>query len=227
MNRCLTLFGYTMGNIASRQPLPLRFKWPSPTIVATLGSCLICVLLLLAAPAHALDPNKRLTQYMHTSWRTQDDSAPAGMYAIAQTSDGFLWFLSSRGDIYRFDGVQFRLWHPPADTEPIGRIRNVLGDQAGGLWAMGASGIAHLKNGVVTSQVELDGLLPDTNNVSEDADGSIWVVRGDNGVTEPVCHVSERGVRCFGKSDGIPITPIDAILADGSGGFWLGGQAAL
>ena len=215
-----------MGKIPSRRSLLLRFNWPSATIVATLGSCLTCVL-LLAGVVYALDPNKRVTQYMHTSWRTQDGSAPAGMYAIAQTSDGFLWFLSSRGDIYRFDGVQFRLWHPPVDTEPIGRIRNILGDQAGGLWALGADGIAHVKNGVVTSRVELDGLLPDTNNVSEDADGSIWVVRGDNSVTESVCHVSERGMKCFGKSDGIAITPIDAILADGSGGFWLGGQAAL
>ena len=212
--------------MASRRALLLRSKWPRTAIATGLGVCLACVL-LLANPAYALDPSKRLTQYMHTSWRTQDGSAPSGMYAIAQTSDGFLWFLSSRGEIYRFDGVQFRLWHPPASTELIGRIRNILGDRAGGLWALGASGIAHFKNGVVTSQVELDGLLPDTNNVSEDADGSIWVVRGDNGVTEPVCHVSERGVKCFGKSDGIPITPIDAILADGSSGFWLGGQAAL
>jgi signal transduction histidine kinase/ligand-binding sensor domain-containing protein len=201
-------------------------NWNRTAIAASLACCLAYILFLPGA-IRALDPNKRLTQYQHTSWRTQDGSAPSGMYAIAQTSDGFLWFLSSRGDIYRFDGVQFRLWHPPADTEPIGRIRNILGDRAGGLWALGASGIAHLKNGVVTSQVELDGLLPDTNNVSEDADGSIWVVRGDNSVTEPVCHVSERGVKCFGKSDGIPITPIDAILADGSSGFWLGGQAAL
>lgn len=215
-----------MGKIASRRSLLLGFRWPRPTIAATLGSCLFCVW-LMALPVQALDPHNRLTQYMHTSWRTQDGSAPSGMYAIAQTSDGFLWFLSYRGEIYRFDGVQYRLWRPAADTEPIGRIRNILGDQAGGLWALGASGIAHFKNGVVTSQVELDGLLPDTNNVSEDADGSIWVVRGDNSVTEPVCHVSERGVKCFGKSDGIPITPIDAILADGSGGFWLGGQAAL
>jgi len=223
--RCLATF-VPMREMASHQPLLLRFKSPSRTIVATLSSCLAYVL-LLAGSVHALDPNKRLTQYMHTSWRTQDGSAPAGMYAIAQTSDGFLWFLSSRGDIYRFDGVQFRLWHPPVAAQSIGRIRNILGDQAGGLWALGADGIAHLKNGVVTSQVQLDGLLADTNNVSADADGSIWVVRGDNSVTEPVCHFSERGLKCFGKSDGIPITPIDAILADGSGGFWLGGQAAL
>ncbi len=213
--------------MASRGWLLLQVGWPRTTTAAALACHLTCIMLLMTGSIYALDPNKRLTQYMHTSWRTQDGSAPAGMYAIAQTSDGFLWFLSSRGDIYRFDGVQFRLWHPPVAAESIGRIRNILGDQAGGLWALGADGIAHLKNGVVTSQVQLDGLLPDTNNVSADVDGSIWVVRGDNSVTEPVCHVSERGVKCFGKSDGIAITPIDAILADGSGGFWLGGQAAL
>ena len=215
-----------MGNTASRRPLPLRFNRPSATIVARLFSYLTCVL-LLAGSAYALDSNKRLTQYIHTAWRTQDGSLPAGMFSITQTSDGFLWFVSSRGDVYRFDGVQFRLWHPPAEAAPAGTIKNVLGDRRGGLWMLGAQGIVHLKDGVITSHVEVNGLLPDTNNVSQDADGSIWVVRGDNSVTEPVCHVTERSMRCFGKSDGIPISPIDAILADGNGGFWLGGQTAL
>ncbi len=206
--------------------LLFHFKWPRRTTVATLSSCLTCVL-LMATLVHALDPNKRLTQLMHTSWRIQDGSAPSGMYTIAQTSDGFLWFLSSRGDIYRFDGVQFRPWHLPADADSIGRIRNIVGDQGGGLWALGADGIAHLKDGVVTSHVALEGLMPNAGNVSEDGDGSLWVVRGENGVSEPVCHVTERALKCFGKSDGIPTAPLDAIVADGSGGFWLGGQAAL
>jgi len=213
------------GKMASLRAHLLRFN-TRPTTIATLGCYLTCVL-FMAGAVHALDPNKRLTQYMHASWRTQDGSAPSGMYTIAQTSDGFLWFLSSRGDIYRFDGAQFRLWRLPADAASIGRIRNIVGDQAGGVWALGADGVAHLKDGVVTSHVQLDGLEANPLNISEDKDGSIWVVRGDNGIAEPVCHVNEHAVKCYGKSDGIPIAPIDAILADGSGGFWLGGQAAL
>ena len=55
-----------------------------------------------------------ITQYMHTSWRIQDGSLPSGMYSITQTSDGFLWFVSLPGDIYRFDGVRFVPWHLPA-----------------------------------------------------------------------------------------------------------------
>ena len=209
-----------------RRSFPIRPN-PRRNAIATLfGAWLLCVW-LWPVPAHALDPNKRLTQYMHTSWRIQDGSAPSGMYTIAQTSDGFLWFLSSRGDIYRFDGVQFVSWRLPAEAGFAGRIRNIVGDPAGGLWALGENGIVRLKGGLVTSHFELEGLVPDASNVSEDADGSLWVVRGENGISEPVCHVTERSVKCFGKPNGIPISPIDAILADGTGGFWFGGQAAL
>ena len=206
--------------------LPIRPNSGRTTIATLFGASLLCVL-AMASPDHALDPNKRLTQYTRTSWRIQNGSAPSGMYTIAQTSDGFLWFLSSRGDIYRFDGVRFVSWRLPVEADVVGRIRNIVGDQAGGLWALGANGIVRLKGGLVTSHFELEGLAPDANNITEDADGSLWVVRGENGISEPVCHVTESAVKCFGKPNGIPISPIDAIMADGRGGFWLGGQAAL
>ena len=106
-------------------------------------------LLLRATPLHALDPNKRLTQYMHTAWRTQDGSLPAGMFSITQTSDGFLWFLSLPGDIYRFDGVRFLSRHTPADFSSS-TIGSILADHAGGLWVV-ADELIHLKGGAVTS----------------------------------------------------------------------------
>ena len=214
------------GREGCRRAFLLRFICLCGTISATLGCYLTC-LWLLASQAHALDPNKRITQYMHTSWRIQDASAPSGMYTIAQTSDGFLWFLSSRGDIYRFDGVQFRPLRPPADIDSIGRITNIRGEPSGGLWVLGEKGIVRLKDGLRASHFQLEGIMPNASNLSEDADGSLWVVRGENGISEPVCHITERAVRCFGKADGIPISPIDAIVEDGTGGFWLGGQTAL
>ncbi len=226
MNRCLTLFGYNMGNIAPRRPLPLRFSWPSATIAATLGSCLTCVL-LLAGTVHALDPNKRLTQYMHTSWRGPATSA----YGIAQTSDGFLWFTS--GDMMTFDGLRFTSWDGPPNGGSItkgagfGQIVQVFGDNGGGLWVFGLREIVHLKGRVVTSQFDLEGIRT-LQNISEDDNGSIWVVRGNNSISDlSLCHVNDRTVKCFGKADGIPISPVNSLLADGKGGFWLGGQTAL
>jgi len=218
-----------MGEIASRRSPLLRFKWPRRTIVATLGSCLTCV--LLAGTVHALDPNKRITQYIHTSWRTRDGSAPNGAYGIAQTLDGFLWFTS--GDMMTFDGLRFTSWDGPPNGGSItkgagfGQIVQVFGDHAGGLWVSGLHGIVHLKGRVVTSQFDLEGIRT-LQNFSEDNDGSIWVVRGNNSISDlPLCHVTDRTVKCFGKADGIPISPVNSLLADGKAGFWLGGQTAL
>ena len=179
-------------------------------------------LLLRVTPLHALDPNKHLTQYIHTAWRTQDGSLPAGMFSITQTSDGFLWFLSLPGDIYRFDGVRFLSRHTPADFSS-GTIGSILADHAGGLWVV-ADELIHLKGGAVTSHFAVNGTA--FQSMSQDPDGSVWVATR-RGSDQPFCHVTERSVRCFGKNDGIPISRVQSVLADGHGGFWLGGETAL
>ena len=175
MNRCLALCGYNMGNTASRRPLLLRFKRPRTAMAATLAACLTWVL-LFPDTVHALDPNKRLTQYLHTSWRIQDGSAPSGMFTVAQTSDGFLWFSTYSPTIYRFDGVRFLPRHFPYKGGSSNKVIKVFGDHAGGLWAVGSREIAYIKDGAVTSDFQLDG-FSSFQNVSEDPDGSLWIVR--------------------------------------------------
>ncbi|MGA9989588.1 MAG: two-component regulator propeller domain-containing protein, partial [Terriglobales bacterium] len=216
--------------MASRRRLLLRVSGPRTTIAAALACHLTCIW-LLAGSAHALDPNKRITQYIHTSWRVEQDNIKPHGYGIAQTSDGFLWFTS--GDMTTFDGLRFTSWDGPPNGgsitkgAPFGQIVQVVSDHGGGLWVFGLRGIVHLKGRVVTSQFELQGLR-NLQNFSEDDDGSIWVVRGNNSISDlPLCHVADRTVKCFGKADGIPISPVNSILADGKGGFWLGGQTAL
>ena len=216
--------------MTSRRPLLHCLRRSRTTVAAMLGACLAGVL-FLAGTAHALDPNKRLTQYIHTSWRVQDGSGATSAYSIAQTSDGFLWFIA--GDMATFDGVRFTSWDGPPNGGSItkgarfGQIVQAFADHGGGLWVFGLRGIVHLKGRVITSQFDLEGLL-NLQNVSEDNDGSIWVVRGNNSISDlPLCHVSDRAVKCFGKADGIPISPVNSLLADGKGGFWLGGQTAL
>ena len=215
---------------AFRRVPPLRLIWSGGTLAATL-SCYIASLGFLASPAYALDPNKRITQYVHSAWRVRDGSTLVAGYVIAQTSDGFLWFGS--GDMATFDGVRFTSWDGPPNGGSItkgasfGQIVNAFGDHAGGLWVFGLRGIVHLKGRVVISQFELEGLR-NLQNFSEDNDGSIWVVRGNNSISDlPLCHLTDPTMKCFGKADGIPIAPVNSLLADGKGGFWLGGQTAL
>src|SRR5271165_2244063 len=214
-----------MGNMASRRPLLLRFKWACAAIAATLGSGLTCAL-LMASAVHALDPNKHITQYMHTSWRIQDGSLPAGMFSITQTSDGFLWFSALEQGVYRFDGVRFLPWVPPSKIGSF-HIDEVFADDAGGLWAIADHEIAHVKDAGVIAYFDLEG-IGGRAGISRDPDGSLWITRASNRVIDaPLCHITDRAAKCFGKSDGMPISPADAVLADGEGGFWVGGQTAL
>ena len=53
-------------------------------------------------------------------------------------------------------------------------------------------------------------------------------MRGFGNVTnQPLCHVSLQGIKCFGKTEGLPINEAFALLPDGDGGFWIGGQQVL
>ena len=197
--------------------------WPNKAaaLVASLSS-----ILLLASTVYALDPNLRITQYIHKSWRTQDGSAPAGILSIAQTSDGFLWFSAIAQGVYRFDGVRFVALFPNTKIASMG-IGNVVADGAGGLWAVGDHEIAHIKDGDLIAHLDLEG-IGGRGGISRDPDGSLWITRASNRVADaPLCHVSDHTVKCFGKSDGIPISPADSLLADGKGGFWIGGQTSL
>ncbi len=191
-----------------------------------LVGCVFACALVQAPPVFALDPDKRLSQYLHRSWQTQDGSAPATMFSISQTADGFLWFSAHPHGIYRFDGVRFLPWHLPSTEDSA--LLDLVGDRRGGMWVTNDIGIAHVDaRGAVDARFELKGVLPRAGT-SVDPDGSLWIVRGRNAVADaPLCHVTTRAVTCFGKADGIPISPADVLLPDGSGGFWIGGQTAL
>src|SRR5580692_12768731 len=74
-------------------------------------ACALSLWLTLSA-AHALDPNKRLTQYAHTAWRIQDGFLPNTPFWISQSKDGYLWVGGGSGAL-RFDCVRFTPWSVP------------------------------------------------------------------------------------------------------------------
>ncbi len=211
------------------QPLLLRLIWLRAVIAATHGACFACFF-FLGSPAYGLDPNKKVTQYIHTSWVMRDGSGQSA-YGMTQTSDGFLWFTA--GDMRTFDGINFVSWEGPPNGgsitkgAPFAQILQIFGDRQGGLWVFGLKEIVRLRGRDVTSRLDLPGVRS-FQNVVEAEDGSVWVVRGSNSISdEPLCHVTDGSFKCFGKADGIPISPVNSLLADGKGGFWLGGQTTL
>jgi ligand-binding sensor domain-containing protein len=48
-------------------------------------------LLFASAPLLALDPSLAVSQYAHTAWTVRDGFSLNGVFAMAQTPDGYLW----------------------------------------------------------------------------------------------------------------------------------------
>jgi ligand-binding sensor domain-containing protein len=56
--------------------------------------CLVFFLLLVLcaeSAVWAVDPSRHVSQYAHTAWRIQDGVLGGTPFAIAQTTDGYLW----------------------------------------------------------------------------------------------------------------------------------------
>jgi PAS domain S-box-containing protein len=185
-----------------------------------LRSFLVCALSLWLASsaAHALDPNKRLTQYAHTAWRIQDGFFPNTPYWISQTKDGYLWVGGTSGAL-RFDGVRFTPWSAPISSTPFLHPLNI---RAGEFWIASRDGLDHVKDNVVISHHDLAGI----DAIKQDSDGSVWALLYLS-QERILCQVTDTKVRCFGKAEGITIHDASSFIPDGKGGFWIGGDTSL
>ena len=138
-------------------------KWIT---TATIG------LLLTPAPADALDPNVRLTQYRHTAWRVQDGYFASAPNAIAQTEDGYIWIGTGAG-LVKYDGVRFVPWVPPGGTLPFSAaVFSLLSASDGTLWIGTSVRLLSWKNNKLEEHV--GGRI---NAIIEDRKHRIWVAR--------------------------------------------------
>jgi signal transduction histidine kinase/ligand-binding sensor domain-containing protein len=182
----------------------------------------VVLLFVLAASAWAVDPNRQITQYAHTAWRTQDGLLDKPS-ALTQTADGYIWVGTSSG-LMRFDGVTFRHWTPPGG-EPFPFVADLLGARDGSLWIGTARGLFLLKDGVLSGYNAKRG-APGISAIIEDRNGTIWVTRYRiNDGQGPLCRVTGATLQCFGESDGIGSGYGLGLAEDSKGNIWFGCQA--
>lgn len=84
--------------------------------------------------AQALDPNRAISDYKRDHWSVEQGFSGGPVYAITQTSDGYLWIGTEQG-LIRFDGLNFRLFnHSNSTAIPDGPVLDLMTDTEGNLW---------------------------------------------------------------------------------------------
>ncbi|MDE8602473.1 two-component regulator propeller domain-containing protein [Marinomonas sp. RSW2] len=139
---------------------------PQKVMPLWLGIVLICTFNV----AHANTP---VADYFKDTWSTQEGLPHNSINAIAQTSDGYLWFATWEG-VARYNGRDFRFFERSAKTGILDSgIRTLISDDNNGLWVAGArGGITYHQDDHWQPQPAARGMV---NHLLKDRSGNVWV----------------------------------------------------
>jgi signal transduction histidine kinase/ligand-binding sensor domain-containing protein len=182
------------------------------------GLVLAWMLLACCPRALALNPSLEVSQYAHTSWTARDGYALGAVFAMAQTPDGYLW-LGGEFGLFRFDGVRFIRWQPPAGQQLPDRPYSLLVTRDGTLWIGTFAGLVSWNGDKLTQYPELDGLF--VTSLLEDREGTVWAgVLANRG---RLCAIRGGRAQCYGE-DGDFGTFVWSLGEDNSGALWVGAE---
>jgi signal transduction histidine kinase len=104
---------------------------------------------------------------------------------------------------------------------PSSRVNSLLGARDGSLWIGTTMGLARWRNGELTNYKAPPGSIM---AILEDRAGTIWIARANISDTKgPLCKVTDAGLRCYGRDDGVGIPYAVTLANDSLGNIWLAG----
>ncbi len=77
-------------------------------LISPVVYCLVAVIVCFSGPLWALDPTKPVDRYFQAEWGPASGLKGDTVYAISQSSDGYLW-ISAGGRLYKYDGKRFQI----------------------------------------------------------------------------------------------------------------------
>jgi ligand-binding sensor domain-containing protein len=183
------------------------------------------IFLLRPAPVLALDPSLDVSQYAHTAWTVRNEFSVGTIFAMAQTPDGYLW-LGSEFGLFRFDGVRFSTWQPPAGQLLPSKPYSLLVTRDGTLWIGTYGGLVTWNGSKLTGYPEIEGRF--VTSLLEDRDGTVWAgIMGLLGTpTGRLCAIRSGSSRCYGE-DGAFGSFVWSLSEDSAGTLWAGAESGV
>ena len=141
---------------------------------------------------------------------------------MAQTPDGYLW-LGTEFGLFRFDGVRFLPWQPPAGQQlPDKNINSLLVTRDGSLWIGTFGGLVILRDGRLARPPALHDQF--VASLFEDREGTVWAASLSRAGL--LCAIRSGGAKCSGE-DGAFGRAVWTMYEDGSGTLWAGAESGV
>jgi len=194
-------------------------KGSSCARILLLGVSLVPAYLSFTPAVFAIDPAKKITQYIHDVWTTEQGLPENDVRSVVQTRDGYLWLATEEG-LVRFDGVYFKVFDK-TNTEAINNnyIKCLFEDSQGILWVGTLGGLGRFREGKFESYTEKDGLANRIVNViTQDSNGNIWI--GTNGGGLNLWRDGKFTV--YTTKDGLSHDVVLALYPGRDGTLWIG-----
>lgn len=179
---------------------------------------LVLLSLLLSLPhfGFALEPEKKITQYLRKGWTSDDGLISSSTMRVRQAADGYLW-VATRDGLSRFDGIRFKNFLPGTTPGYSGvPVRWLLPAKDGSVWAAADNGVSVYRNGHWKSYgTEWGALGSHVMVVAEGKDG-IWI-GGRNGVGQ----FRNGHIQPAPWLDQMPSKTVHQLTEDRNGVLWI------
>ncbi len=173
----------------------------------------------------ALDPNKAVTHYNVQVWDMDSGLPGNSVFALRQTSDGYLW-IGTQDGLVRFDGIHFEVY--TRETVPqlkSNDVRALCEDRNGTLWiGTSTGGLTRCRDGEFTTYPAAENnALSRIRAIEEDRRGNLWIGSHTGGLT---CFNNDR-FTTYTTKQGLPDNQVRFIYKDENQDLWVTTSAGI
>ncbi len=163
-----------------------------------------------------------MSQYVRDRWGMEQGFPRGAVYAITQTSDGYLWVGTETG-LWRFDGFEFRLIPGRSQSARFTAVVSLAADKDGSLWVgLRDLSILRYRHGAFEEPFANPAAASDITAIATTRHGELLAARLQNGAFT----YGDGKLKLLAPAAGLPRSPVLSVAQTDDGSFWLGTRGA-